>query len=115
MPTMSRTVIGVIGALVIPASLALALGFELGQAKDELKLKYDVSVYDHDTGRVTVTFRLADEGRLKPINSIDLSIPSKAQNWRSYDKPPCVCQNGVQSEKCNNGSARSIQIDTDCS
>jgi len=72
----ARIVLGIMAVLVIPASFALALGFRLGESKDELELKYDISVYDHDTGRVTVTFTLEDEGRLKPITSIDLHIPS---------------------------------------
>ena len=72
----ARILLGIVAALAIPASCALALGLRLGESKDELKLKYDVSVYDHDTGRVTVKFTLEDEGRLKPITSIDLHIPS---------------------------------------
>lgn len=62
--------------LVLPSTLALALGFQLGESKQQLELKYDVSVYDHDSGRVTIEFTLEDEGRLKPINSIDFHIPS---------------------------------------
>lgn len=72
----ARIVLGIVVALAIPASCAFALGFRLGESKDQLKLKYNVSVYDHDTGRVTVRFTLEDEGRLKPITSIDLHIPS---------------------------------------
>ena len=82
MSTTTRTVVSVLAALVIlvPASFALAVGFQLGESKDKLQLKYDLSVYDHDTGRVTVTFSLEDEGRLKPIDSIDLSIPSQEKH-----------------------------------
>ena len=58
----------------------MALGFRLGESKEELDLKYDVSVYDHDTGRVTVKFMLKDEGRLKPITSVDLHIPSNEKH-----------------------------------
>ena len=82
---MSRTLKllrSLIVAIVIPASLAVAMGFQLGASKDELKLKYDVSVYDHDTGRVTIKFELVDEGRLKPITSVDLSIPSEEKHKR---------------------------------
>ena len=80
MSTTTRTVISVIAALVIPASFALGVGFQLGESKDKLQLEYDLSVYDHDTARVTVTFSLEDEGRLKPIDSIDLSIPSQEKH-----------------------------------
>lgn len=76
----ARILLGVIAALAIPASCALALGFRLSESKEELDLKYDVSVYDHDTGRVTVEFTLKDEGRLKPITSVDLHIPSNQRH-----------------------------------
>ncbi len=56
------------------------IGFILGQTKEELKLKYDLTVYDHGTGRVTVTLTLADEGRLKPLDEVQLVIPSKEKN-----------------------------------
>ena len=80
MSTTTRTVISIIAALAIPPSFALAVGFRLGESKDKLQLEYDLSMYDHDTGRVTVTFSLEDEGRLKPIDSIDLSIPSQEKH-----------------------------------
>jgi len=66
-----------VAALVLSANIAWGLGFELGETKEQLKLKYDVSVYDHGTGRVTVKLTIADEGRLKPLRSVDLHFPSK--------------------------------------
>lgn len=72
----ARIVMGLMVALAIPVGCLWALGFELGESKEELRLDYDVSVYDHDTSRVTVVFTLKDEGRLKPITSVDLYIPS---------------------------------------
>lgn len=80
---MSRTLkwmLALVVTIAIPASVAVAMGFQLDDSKDELKLKYDVSVYDHDTGRVTIKFELLDEGRLKPITSVDLSIPSEEKH-----------------------------------
>ncbi|HVW00048.1 MAG TPA: hypothetical protein VHB77_06905, partial [Planctomycetaceae bacterium] len=62
-------------AVALVANLVWALGFQLGQSKDELKLKYDLEVQDHGTGRVTAVLKIADEGRLKPLNSVDLVIP----------------------------------------
>jgi hypothetical protein len=59
---------------------ALGIGFILGETKDELKLKYDVSVQDHGTGRATVVFTLADEGRLKPLDEVQLAIPAQTKN-----------------------------------
>ncbi len=76
----ARVLLGIVAALAIPVSCTLALGFRLGESKEELNLKYDVSVYDHDTGRVTVEFTLKDEGRLKPIESVDLHIPSNEKH-----------------------------------
>ncbi len=76
----ARIVLGIVAAVAIPASCALALGFKLSESKDDLNLKYDVSVYDHDTGRVTIKFTLEGEGRLKPLSSIDLHIPSDGKH-----------------------------------
>ncbi|MHC4403878.1 MAG: hypothetical protein ACYTG0_29830 [Planctomycetota bacterium] len=67
----------VFAAIVLSANLAWAEGFGLGETKEQLKLKYDVSLKDHGTGRVTVNLTIADQGRLKPLNSVDLVIPSK--------------------------------------
>jgi hypothetical protein len=68
----------VLAAVVLAANSAWALGFELGQAKEELKLEYDVSVADHGTGRVTINLTIADEGRLKPLDrGVQLVVRSK--------------------------------------
>lgn len=65
-------------ATILVANLAWALGFQLGETKEQLKLKYDVSVVDHGTGRVTVKLTIVDEGRLKPLDlGVDFVIPSK--------------------------------------
>jgi hypothetical protein len=63
--------------MVLAPCLAWAIGLQLGETKEQLKLKYDVSVVDHGTGRVTVNLTIADEGRLKPLDSVDLLIPNK--------------------------------------
>ncbi|MDA0590466.1 MAG: hypothetical protein O2820_21250 [Planctomycetota bacterium] len=71
-------------AVVLPG-LAWALGFELGESKEELKLKYDVSVTDPKTGRVTIVVKIEDYGRLKPVYAVDLSIPAKeSHNGRGH-------------------------------
>jgi hypothetical protein len=74
--TLELSAIVLVG-LLWNANLAWGIGFELGESKDELKLKYDVKVTDHSTGRVTLVLTIADEGRLKPLDSVDLQFPSK--------------------------------------
>ena len=65
-------------AISLAAGQAWALGFELGETKEQLKLQYDVSATDHGTGRVTIILSIADEGRLKPLDrGVALVIPSK--------------------------------------
>jgi hypothetical protein len=62
------------------AGRAWGMGEDLVQTKDELKLKYEVAVEDHNTGRVTVVFTLADEGRLKPLDEVQLVVPAQEKN-----------------------------------
>ena len=64
-------------AIVLASNSAWALGFQLGETKEQLKLKYDVSLKDHGTGRVTVNLTIVDEGKLKPLDSVSLVIRSK--------------------------------------
>lgn len=68
---------GTFAVSVLAGGLAWALGLGLGETKEQLKLKYDVSVTDHGTGRATIRLTIADQGRLKPLSSVDLVIPSK--------------------------------------
>lgn len=70
----------VVAALVCAAGRAGAIGFALGQTKEELQLNYDLTVQDHGTGRVTFVFVLADEGRLKPLDEVQLVIPAREKN-----------------------------------
>lgn len=73
--TIIRIVLALL-AISVLAQNAQALGFELSQTKEELKLDYKFTVTDHKTDRVTVVFTLRDEGRMKPLYAVDLSIPS---------------------------------------
>jgi hypothetical protein len=78
----------VVAAIVLMSGRCWAIRFGLGPSKDEWKLDYDVAVNDAGDGKLTVVFTLADEGRLKPIYSIDLVAFSKQtdnQGGRSYD------------------------------
>ena len=81
MQKLRLSVLGLIAAaLLCTAGTAWGIGFILGQSKEELKLKYDVTVQDHGTGRVTIVFTLVDEGRLKPLDEIQLVIPGQEKN-----------------------------------
>ncbi len=78
----------VVAAIALMSGRSWAIYYWLGPSKDEWKLKYDVAVQDADGDKLTVVFTLADEGRLKPIYSIDLVAFSKQtdnQGGRSYD------------------------------
>lgn len=67
----------ILALLILPCltAQAWALGFQLGESKEELRLDYQVTATDHGTGRVTIALSLADAGRLGPLDSIDLFIP----------------------------------------
>ena len=78
----------VVAAMVLMSGRSWAIYYGLPPSKGEWKLKYDVAVHDADGDKLTVVFTLADEGRLKPIYSIDLVAFSKQtdnQGGRSYD------------------------------
>ena len=70
----SRVAMGLLAAaaIVLTAGTSLAVYYELGPSKDEWKLKYDVELSAAAGDMVTVEFTLADEGRLKPIYSIEV-------------------------------------------
>src|SRR5204862_7296887 len=68
-----------VAAIVLTADRAWAMGVILGQSKEELKLQYDVAWMDHHNGRVSVMLTIADEGKLKPLSSVDLTIPGQVQ------------------------------------
>ena len=67
------TLLALLASVTIPAH---GLGFELSQSKEELKLEYEVAVHDHSTGRLTITLSIANEGRLKPLNAVNLVVAS---------------------------------------
>src|SRR5260221_6849144 len=77
----------VVAAMVLMSGRCWAIRNGLGPSKDEWKLKYDVAVLEADGDKLTVVFTLADEGRLKPIYSLDLVVFSKQtdnQGGRTY-------------------------------
>ncbi len=70
-------------AILLSASVALGLGVQIGQTKDELGLKYDLAATVHDSGRVTVRLTIADQGKLKPLDAVSLQIPSSDKSGYS--------------------------------
>jgi hypothetical protein len=77
-----------VASMVLISERCWAVFHALGPSKDEWGLKYDVEVTDAGGDMLSVTFTLADEGRLKPIYSIELialSEQTDSQGGRSYD------------------------------
>lgn len=66
-----------VAALALTSESACAIYYSLGPSKDEWGLKYEVAVEDAGAGMVTVKFTLLDEGRLKPVHSVSLSVLDK--------------------------------------
>lgn len=78
----------VVAVILLMSGRSWAIYNVLGPSKDEWGLKYDVEVKDAGGGKVTVVFTLADEGRLKPLDSIELFAFSREtdnQGGHSYD------------------------------
>ena len=71
-------------AVLGSAGRALGIGFILGQTKDELRLKYDLAVSEVDLPErgilVTVVLTIADEGRLAPLDEVQLVVPEKKKD-----------------------------------
>jgi hypothetical protein len=78
----------VVTAIVLMSGRCWAIRYGLAPSQDEWKLKYVVAIDDAGSDTLTVVFTLVDEGRLKPIDSVDLVAFSKQtdnQGGRSYD------------------------------
>jgi hypothetical protein len=66
-----------IAALALLSERAWAVYYSLAPSKDEWGLKYEVAVEDAGSDMVIIRFTLADEGRLKPVHSVSLSVLDK--------------------------------------
>lgn len=75
----------VVAVLALVSHQCWGIGFHLRHTKEELKLKYDLAVTEHDSGRVTIVFTVADEGRLKPLDGVDLVIRSQEDGGKWMD------------------------------
>ncbi|QDV20303.1 hypothetical protein Pan153_49780 [Gimesia panareensis] len=70
--------LGIVLSLLASTNVASALGFQIGDSKEKLGLKYDLQLTDHGTGRVTVNLTIDDPGKLKPLQSVWLVIPAES-------------------------------------
>ena len=81
-----------VGLLTCDRSFAIYYG--LGASKDDWGMKYDVQVNEAGRDEVSVVFTVADQGRLKPFDLIELIAFNKEtddQGGHSYDvKAPIV-------------------------
>jgi hypothetical protein len=99
---MSTGLSGLATALLAVAVISLmpgpswAIYYGLGPSKDDWGMKYDIEVLVNDASSdmVTVVFNVADQGRLKPFDLIELIAFNKEtdeQGGHSYDvKAPIV-------------------------
>lgn len=60
----------VVIAVVLMTSRSWAHWYALGPSKDEWGLKYDGRVDAADGGKLIVRFTIADQGKLKPVDSV---------------------------------------------
>lgn len=70
----------VFAVCALTAGVAWALGFKLGESKEQLGLDYEVLVTDHGTGRITVNLTISDQGRLTPLRSVYFVIPGEGDS-----------------------------------
>jgi hypothetical protein len=84
----------VVAAILLMPGRSWAVYDGLGPSKDDWGIKYDVEVNDAGRDTLTVVFTLADEGRLKPFDLIELIAFNKEtdnQGGHAYDvKAPIV-------------------------
>jgi len=66
-----------LAVIISAANAAWALGLQLGETKEQLKLDYQMFAVAHQSGRVSVSLTIADQGRLKPLSSVELVVPSQ--------------------------------------
>jgi len=85
-PFRSVRVLLAVVALALMAERAYAIYYSLGPSKDEWGLKYDVAVEDAGGDMVTVKITLADEGRLKPVHSVSLSVLDKQNSTKNSQR-----------------------------
>ena len=81
-PTLRTSALILLAAtlLIWSAARSWALGVYLSESKEQLKLKYDVTIHDHGDGRVTIELTLADEGRLKPLDEVQFYIQAQQKS-----------------------------------
>ncbi len=81
--TLKLSSLAIIALLGLAVNVAWGLGFQLSETKEQLGLKYEVSAVTHESGRVTITLTIVDQGKLKPLDSVSLYIPSNDKSGYS--------------------------------
>lgn len=74
---MRRALFAALATVSAFASLVWALGLPLNQNKKQLGLDYEITAVADKNDTVLVTLTVADLGKLKPLESIVLSVPSR--------------------------------------
>jgi hypothetical protein len=78
----------VVATILLMPGRSSAVYYWLGPSKDDWGIKYDVEASDAGRDMLTVVFSVADEGRLKPFDLIELIALNKetdSQGGHTYD------------------------------
>lgn len=79
----SCVLLAVFTTILLAADCARALDIvfaESDEAKEGLKLKYDISVTEHKNGRVSIVLSITDQGYFKPWDAVELYIRAREDN-----------------------------------
>jgi hypothetical protein len=94
--------------VALAGNVASAEGHRLADTKEQLRLRYDVSVIDHGDSHLAVVVRIADAGRLKPLTGVDLVIRmSPTSGSRNDDVELCA----PLATSSNNNGAIEARVD----
>jgi hypothetical protein len=91
-------------AAVLTAGVAFALRQPLTESKAQLKLAYDVAITDCGNGRMMINLTITDEGRLAPLDAIELAVNSNDKTGQ----PEVWLKMGVRKE--NGKQTASVEL-----
>jgi hypothetical protein len=105
----------VVAAILLMRGRSWAVYYGLGPSKDDWGMKYDVEVNDASRDTLTVVFSVADEGRLKPFDLIELIAFNKEtdnQGGHAYDvKAPFVLKTTKDGRRAGQVQIRKEFVD----